>query len=189
MKPVVSIAAAAEQEQWYAGFAAGLHQPDTSTDRVRKNLDSGPAGDLRLGARLLANLALEAAIGGWHVEGDSPATDTSETFIHGVSATFVLVTVKGSVRMGSDRLRAFAGVGGGYYRFDVNLKDPPSVQRRASVSDQGGHLVAGIEGDLTSRFGLGVEYRWVRAPGSSPFTPDRDDLGGGAVLLSAVRRF
>lgn len=175
--------ARALDEGWYAGFAVGRFWPsDTSTDGPKKALDPGLIGELRVGRRAPVatrwGLALEMAIGGFHLEGDMPPVDISETETQTLSAGWLATTFKGWHRLGHDRLRASAGLGLAYYRFDAGLKDPPSSRRDASETDLGAHFVGGVEVDVTRHFALGMEYRrlWVEAT---------DQLGGNAAVYGA----
>ena len=183
--------AAAQDPVWYVGFAAGRFWPDTSGNGPRKTLDPGAIGELRVGGRMPIGLAAEFAVGGFHVEGPMPAVDVSETQLQTLSATWFSTTFKGWHRLGSDRLRVFAGLGVAYYRFDAGLKDPPSSRRDESETDIGGHLVGGLEFDLTPRIGLGLEYRGLSIEPSDQLGGNVAEYSasGNAALLGAVWRF
>lgn len=174
-------AAAAEGPAGYVGLAAGHFWP--ATGGMPKEQGTGPIGELRLGWRATERLTLEASVGGFHVDGDQPPVNVTETTLGGLDATWLSVTVKGSQDLAGNRVRAFAGGGAGQYRFDAHLKDPPSTRRDASDDDLGVHLVGGLEFDATRRIGLGLEYRWVSV------SPEGVELGGNGALLSAVVRF
>jgi opacity protein-like surface antigen len=195
-----STRARAEGESWYGGVAAGRFSPDdASANGPKKELEPGPIGELRIGLRTpmgpSANwgLAAEMALGGFHAEGDMPPVDVTETTMQTLSATWLGTTLKGWHRLGSDRLRVFGGLGVAYYRFDAGLKDPPSTRRDASETDLGAHLVAGVEFDLTSRIGIGLEDRWVSVKASESVFGNGNAAvyaaSGNGVMLSAVVRF
>lgn len=185
--------AAAEEPAWYGGVAVGRFWPDSSTNGPKKVLDPGPFGELRIGLRAPAGIAVELAIGGFHVEGDMPPVDVSETELQTLSATWLATTFKGWHRLGTDRLRAFAGLGISVYRFDAGLKDPPSSRREESETDRGAHLVGGVEYDVTPRITLGLEYRWLSVRASEAFPLNGNaavySADGNAALLSAAHRF
>jgi opacity protein-like surface antigen len=187
-----STVAMAEDPAWSVGFAAGRFWPDTSSgEGPRKAVDPGLIGELRLGWRAPVGLALELAVGGFHIEGPMPAVDVTETELQTLSATWLATTFKGWHRLGSDRLRAFAGIGVAYYRFEAHLKDPPSSRRNASETDLGAHLTAGLEFDLTPRFALGLEYRGLSIEPSDQLGGNTAvySASGNAALLSAAYRF
>lgn len=187
-----SAAAAAADPVWYAGFAAGRFWPDTSsTDVPKKVLDPGLIGELRVGWRAPAGLAVDVALGGFHVEGPMPAVSIPETELQSLSATWLSATVKGWHRLGSDRVRAFAGIGLAYYKFDAGLKDPPSNRRDESETDTGGHLVAGVEFDVSPRIGVALEYRGLSIEPSDRLGGNVAEYSadGSAALLAAVYRF
>jgi opacity protein-like surface antigen len=195
-----STRASAEDMAWSAGVAAGRFWPDESSGSgPRKTLDPGPIGELRIGMNVPMGpqadwgLAAEMAIGGFHVEGPMPPVDVIETTLRTLSATWLATTFKGWHRLGHDRLRVFAGVGAGYYRFEAGLKDPPSSLRDESETDVGAHAVAGAEFDLTPRFVLGLEDRWVSVRANESMFGPRNAAayaaGGNAVLLSVAVRF
>lgn len=179
---------------WYAGVAGGRFWPgDTSTNGPKKAVDAGPIGELRIGLRAPIGLAVEMAVGGFHVEGPMPPVDVTETEMQTLSATWLATTFKGWRRLGSDRLRMFGGLGVAYCRFDAGLKDPPSTRRDASETDLGAHLVAGAEFDLTPRIGIALEDRWVSVKANESLFGGGNAAvyaaGGNGVLLSAVYRF
>ena len=189
--------AAASEPAWYGGVAAGRFWPDAdSGNGPKKKLDPGPIGELRVGLRAPLDpigLAVELAVGGFNVEGPMPAVDVTETELQSLSATWLATTVKGWHRLGHDRLRAFAGLGVAYYTFDAGLKDPPSSRRDETETDLGAHLVAGLEFDVSPRFGLGLEDRWVSVKANESVFGNGNAAvyaaSGNAVLLSAVFRF
>jgi opacity protein-like surface antigen len=194
------MAVAQELPPMYAAFAAGRFWPDdTSTNGPKKEVGAGPIGELRIGWRAQMDpaatwgLAVELAIGGFHAEGDMPPVDVTETTMQTLSATWLGTTFKGWHRLGSDRARIFGGLGVAHYRFDAGLKDPPSSRRDASETDIGAHVVGGFEFDLTPRFSLGLEDRWVSVKANeSVFGTGNAAVyaaGGNAPLLSAVYRF
>jgi len=186
--------AASEDAAWSVGIAAGRFWPDTSTNGPKKTVDPGPIGELRVGLRAPIGLAVEFAVGGFHVEGPMPAVDVSETELQVLSATWLATTLKGWHRLGSDRLRVFAGLGAAYYRFDAGLKDPPPppTRRDESETDVGAHLVGGMEFDVTPRIGLGLEYRWQSVKASENLLGGNAAVysaGGNAALLSLAWRY
>ncbi len=170
---------AAQDPQWYAGVAGGRFWPGTSTNGPKKVLDPGPIGELRIGLRVPTGMALEVAIGAFHVEGDMPPVDVSETELQTLSARWLTTTFKGWHRLGHDRLRAFAGLGVSCYWFDAGLKDPPSTRRDETETDIGVHLVGGAEFDVMPRIVLGIEYRRLSVE------PTERLFGGNAAVYSA----
>ena len=172
----------AQDEGWYAAVAGGAYFPDTG-GALKKELDPGMGGELRLGWQAASGLAFEAAAGGLHAEHSLPPVDVSETTMHAVTASYGLLTATASMALGDGRWQLRGGAGTGYYRFRASLKDPPpDGERSGSESDTGFHLQGGVRFALTPRWALGLDYRWVSV------SPDGVDLGGSVVQLSAQLR-
>lgn len=177
-----STRARAQEEGWSVAVAGGAYFPDTG-GALKKELDPGMGGELRLGWQGASGFAFEAAAGGLHADHFLPPVDVSETTMHAVTASYGLLTATTSFAPGGGRWQLRAGAGAGYYRFRASLKDPPpDGERRGSESDIGFHLQGGVQFALTQRWALGLDYRWVSV------SPDGVDLGGNLVLASAQLR-
>lgn len=172
-------------DRWCLAAMGGLYSAETSSAAPVSDLDDGVFGEISAGFLAARNLLLEAGLAGYSAEKALPAVDVTETTIRSISATAVLLTVKGVLPLADGRIELGAGAGIGSYMVDLGFKDPPPPPVDTAVSETaaGYHLTAGIDYNALPRLGVGLAYRW--------FTVEVEDVavGGDVAGLRVKYRF
>ncbi|MCP4688414.1 MAG: porin family protein [Desulfobacterales bacterium] len=193
-------AALAQNSPNYATLKLGGFFPTDDLDDA--DFDSGFTGEIAYGRYLFPYLALEAGVGYYETEmsvkdpgypGIGYSKEENE-----IKVIPFTLTVKGVYTV--SKLELYGGVGGGFYFADVDGKVRISGYGNISLSDSdtvgGGHVVLGLNYNITERFFLGVEGKGVWT-GDAEFKDEflgspisvETDLNGYTIMAAAGFRF
>ncbi len=158
-------AALAQDNPNYVNVKLGGFFPTDDLDDA--DFDSGFTGEVAYGRYLFPYLALEAGIG--YYETEMSAKDPNYPTVgyakeeNEITVVPLTITVKGVYTM--SKVEFYGGLGGGFYFAEIDGKVKIAGYGDISISDDdtvaGGHIVLGVNYNITERFFLGVEGKSI----------------------------
>jgi hypothetical protein len=180
---LLAAAAPAQQAQPgknYVSLKLGAYEPTGDVDDHFGG-DTGVNIEAALGHYYSPYLAVEAGVGYFQSEGDFFISPGNRADVNVFAVPFK-ATVKGILPL-EGLAELYGGVGIGLYVQEVEVRDAGAFDESINVA-LGGHVVAGVTADITSRVFFGVEGAYIFTDEdeiSLFFAPVDTDLDGFKV--------
>jgi opacity protein-like surface antigen len=180
--------------QYYSTFKGGVYSP--TGDLHDGDFDEGPAGEITMGYYINNNFATEFGIGYFRTESEHSETVSELGSVSelgwdvDLQVIPITATFKAVIPFDNVELYAGAGIGAYLYRVDVDVSESVTIPGSGTISGSfsdddtsavvGGHFVLGATFDISPKWFLGVEGKYLFTDEATAFDEDIEigDLNG-----------